>query len=100
MGMDLSGTGGYFRWTNSGWRKVLDLALANGWEPTDTGPPKGILKVNWTGGYFGNDRQLVYARDANRLADALENHLATSPKDESELREFIEFCRAGSFRIE
>ena len=100
MGMDLSGAGGYFRWTNTGWGKVLELASANGWEPIGTGPPKGTLKDDWTGGYFGNDSQRVYARDGKRLADALESHLLKSPEDEIELREFIEFCRAGSFRIQ
>ena len=100
MGMDLSGAGGYFRWTGSGWGKVLELASNHGWQPIGTGPPKGILKANWPGGYFGNDNQLVYARDAEGLADALEKHLVTAIADEVELREFIEFCRAGSFRIQ
>lgn len=100
MGMDLSGAGGYFRWTNLGWRDVLALAESNGWEPTATGPPRGILKAAWSGTYFSNDGQRVYARDARQLADALERAIAACPVEDNEaLREFIAFCRAGSFRL-
>ena len=139
MGMDLSGSGGYFRWTNSGWADVLELGEAFGWVPAGTGPPRGTLKSDWEGGsYFGNAGQRFYARDARALADALEQALAAisakespvrsraaratdyleaeltgrkaprqgrvavrkySADDISYLREFIEFCRAGSFRI-
>ena len=93
MGMDLDGAGGYFRWTSSGWSELLEEAEAAGWEPTGTGPPRGVLKAAWSGGYHSNDGQRVYARDAKRLADALESVAAEA------YQEFIVFCRAGSFRL-
>ena len=70
--MDLDGAGGYFRWTVSGWREVRERAQAAGWEPTGTGPPRGMLKADWRGPYHSNDGRRVYARDARQLADALE----------------------------
>ncbi len=139
MGMDLSGAGGYFRWTNSGWSDLLELAEEFGWIPTVTGPPRGVRKADWQdGSYYGNGGQRFYARDAKTLADALERAVvalsegkprkrtraATStdyleaqlagrrapkqgrvavrqygPEDVAYIREFIEYCRAGSFRI-
>ena len=107
MGMDLSGAGGYHRWTNMGWRDILSLAESYGWEPIGTGPPRGVKKAKWgVGTYYSNDGQLFYARDARRLAEALERALTELSKqqsfsaDESEaIREFIEFCQAGSFRL-
>jgi len=118
MGMDLSGAGGYFRWTISGWHKVLELAEAHGWEPTGTGPPRGTLAADWVGTYYSNDGQLFYARDAKKLADALEVALremspetdVDSPPENTEvsegdeydqvLKKFIHFCRQGSFRLD
>ena len=94
MGMDLEGAGGYFRWTNSGWDDVLNSAESNGWQPTGTGPPRGILKADWPGNYYGTEGQRVYARDAKRLAEALKRG-----DGNGYYRKFIKFCRAGSFRI-
>jgi hypothetical protein len=139
MGMDLSGVGGYFRWTNSGWSDILELGQEFGWIPMGTGPPRGERKASWgVGPYYGNDGQRFYARDARALADALERALETiaagklpkrsriaratdyleaeltggeapkqgrvvarqfGPEDVEYIQEFIEFCRAGSFRI-
>ena len=139
MGMDLSGAGGYFRWTNSGWCDILELGQEFGWVPTGSGPPRGELKSSWGDGpYHGNDGQRFYARDARALADALERALETivggklpersriaratdyleaelrgggapkqgqvaiqqfGPEEVEYIREFIEFCRAGRFRI-
>lgn len=139
MGMDLSGAGGYFRWTNSGWGDILELGEAFGWLPMGPGPPRGVLKAEWPGGsYFGNDGQRFYARDARALADALERALEAvsagrspvrtrraratdyleaelsdrprpkrgrvavrklGPEEIAAVKEFIAFCRAGSFRI-
>jgi len=114
MGMDLSGAGGYFRWTASAWGKILDLAEQHGWQSVGTGAPRGTLKEDWSGSYFSNDGQLFYARDAQKLASALgraleeipteklkqdnSNWLFTSEGKES-LRKFIIFCREGSFRL-
>ena len=139
MGMDLSGSGGYFRWTASAWYDILATAEKFGWAPTGTGPPRGVLKAAWADrSYVGNHGQRFYARDARALADALErvlvtfteskrrkitrpaqsiDKLAASPKGQrspknsvlvrlfesseaiSNIRKFIAFCRAGSFRI-
>ena len=98
--MDLDGAGGYFRWTNSGWSSILQEAEAAGWEPTGTGPPRGVRKADWHSSYGSNDGQRVYARDAKHLAEALERSIASNAADEAtEVREFIVFCRAGSFRL-
>src|SRR5688572_11601315 len=117
MGMDLSGAGGYFRWSAGGWSQILDLGCQHGWEPTGTGPPRGTCKADHQGVYYGNDGQLFYARDAKRLADALEQALAemplkktskkttskkkridhsnwlSSPEAIESIRQFIKFCR-------
>jgi hypothetical protein len=119
MGMDLSGVGGYFRWSAGSWSQILDLGLQHGWEPTGTGPPRGTYKADHQGIYHGNDGQLFYARDAKKLADALEQALAemsfkkpvkkkridqrdwlSSPEGIESIRQFIKFCRKGSFRID
>jgi len=42
-----------------------------------------MLKADCSGIYHGNDGQLFYARDASES-----------------IRQFIKFCRKGSFRIE
>ena len=118
MGMDLDGAGGYFRWTSSGWRWATDLAEEFGWVPSRTGPPRGMLAADWdgAGAYWSNDGQRFYARDAVRFADALERALAAipegvppkrgklksrylSPEEVAYLREFVIYCRAGSFSI-
>jgi hypothetical protein len=115
--MDLCGAGGYFRWTITGWRETLELAKEFGWVPTGTGPPRGIVRGSWIGTCYSNDGQRFYARDAQLLADALERALAAVPEREpskrgriksryftpgetAAIREFIAFCRAGSFRLQ
>lgn len=119
MGMDLSGAGGYFRWSGGAWSQILNLGLQHGWEPTGTGPPRGMRKAECEGIYHGNDGQLFYARDAKGLADALERALVdtsrnkpskkkridqrdwlSSPDATESIRQFIKFCRKGSFRID
>ncbi len=118
MGMDLDGAGGYFRWTCSGWQWVTELAMEFGWVPSRTGPPRGRLAAEWdgTGLYWSNDGQRFYARDAAAFAEALERALVVIPErvppkrgklkgryltpDEAVcLREFVVYCRAGSFYI-
>ena len=70
--MDLYAGRRIFSWTAIGWSVVLRLAFEHGWEPTGTGSPKGTLQMDWCGSYSANDGQLFYARDAKRLAAALE----------------------------
>jgi hypothetical protein len=118
MGMDLAGAGGSFHWTNGGWVSVLAFARLFGWEGCGTGAPKRLRKKKWRGSYGGNEGQLVYARDAKALAEALARALAElppvcppelsfiehydwffSPAGYQYTQQFIAFCRAGSFRI-
>jgi hypothetical protein len=122
MGMDLSGRGGYFRFSNSAWCAVLELAYEYGWEPAGTEAPEFTFYApdgvtvdeaqtrewrqhyrNWDGSYFGNAFQVVCDEDAANIAEALERALDDVP-DLSEgwkdyLQEFIKFCRAGAFSI-
>ena len=112
MGMDLEGAGGYFRWTRTGWTDILTLAEQFEWEPTGTGPPKGTRRDEWTRDYSSSVGQLLYARDAKNLADALGRALKESPETwivdsgflastdgARAIRDFIRYCRKGSFRI-
>jgi hypothetical protein len=118
MGMDLHGEGGYFRWSARGWADVLTLAEQYGWQAIGTGPPRGIPKSDWDGSYGFNEGALFYARDAKKLADALERALDDIPirpspqgkkprtlaesfagADRKALVKFIRYCRTGSFRI-
>jgi hypothetical protein len=94
MGMDLSGKGGYFRFSNSAWCAVLELAYEHGWEPAGTKAPEftfyapdGVtvdevetrtwrqLYRDWNGSYFGNAFQVVSDEDAANIAEALERAL-------------------------
>lgn len=120
MGFDLTGDGGYFRCSGAGWADLLQLAVDYGWQPIGTGPPRGTLKQDWPGIYHSNEGQLVYARDANQLADALNRFLNDTPKPAKTMKrertkgsesyfltsggrdylgEFITFCRSGSSRL-
>ena len=40
MGMDLTGAGGDFRFSNTSSTHVLNLAVAHGWEPAGTKEPE------------------------------------------------------------
>jgi hypothetical protein len=100
MGMDLSGKGGYFRFSHQNWRAILELAHEYGWEPAGTKPPEFIVYApdgvtvdevgtraarqhhgNWDGGYFTNDLQVVDDQDAANIADALERALDDVPEE-------------------
>ena len=72
MGFDLVRKKAYFYFNYDTWWDIISLAVGCGWEPTGTGPPRGVLLKNWPGVYFSNDGQLLYARDARRLADILQ----------------------------
>jgi len=88
--MDLTGEGGYFRFSHGTWRAVLELAREHGWEPAGTKPPEGTVYAvgggtvdeeatraarqhyaDWDGGYFWNEYQVVSDEDAANIADAL-----------------------------
>jgi hypothetical protein len=99
MGMDLSGKGGYFRFSNYAWHAALKLAREHGWEPAGTEPPEVTAHApdgttvdeeaawverqaygNWDGDYFYNDGRLVTDEDARNIADALERALDLVPE--------------------
>ena len=92
MGMDLNGAGGYYRFSNTSWCKVLELAYEYGWQPAGTEPGQWIdsstgeldeqMSPNpdeWDGSYFGNCFQWVTDEDAAHIADALEPALDDIP---------------------
>jgi hypothetical protein len=100
MGMDLSGKGGYFRFSNYAWRAALELAHEHGWQPAGTQlpnitvyAPDGVTidevatraerprHANWDGGYFWNECQVVSDEDAANIADALERALDDVPDE-------------------
>jgi len=62
MGMDLRGVGGEFHFGSAPWNKLLQLAVAYGWEPAETSK----LYEGGTG---------VSEADAEALARALEDAL-------------------------
>ena len=123
MGMDLNGAGGYSQWNGKAWCDLLDLGGQYGWKPIGTGPPRGTLKSKWKGdtpfaAYYSNDGALFYARDARNLADALIkafDEIPTKPLAGGKkaktlvesfaswgrpaIKDFVAFCRKGSFRI-
>jgi hypothetical protein len=100
MGMDLSGKGGYFRFSNDAWYAALELAHEHGWEPAGTKPPEIAVYApdgttvdeevprverqayeDWDGDYFYNDDRLVTDEDARNIADALERALDLVPEE-------------------
>jgi hypothetical protein len=100
MGMNLSGKGGYFRFSFHGWRAAQELAHEHGWEPAGTEPPEfkvyapdGVTVdevatqayrqhyFDWGGGYFTHNHQVVSDEDAANIADALERALDDVPDE-------------------
>src|SRR5215211_4100011 len=87
MGMDLKGAGGIERFSNTSWRKILELAYEYGWKPQGTEPGQwydenGELckqlspdPDTWSGTYFSNECQWVTEEDAANIADALQRAL-------------------------
>jgi hypothetical protein len=102
MSFDLTSinSGKGFRFNNSGWREVLRLGLACGWEPAGT-----VLKEHsdWAGRYDLNDYQTVTEPDALALADALQQAIQSpllEPDWSDYLRQFVDFARqSGGFRL-
>jgi hypothetical protein len=89
MGMDLMGetTGGYFRFSTVGWRKVLTLAKLYGWQPVGTEKPK--LRPIWDSNYITNSGQLVTQADALALSVALQWALDDVP-DQLDIVKMVE----------
>jgi hypothetical protein len=92
MGMDLNGAGGYQRFSNTSWCKMLELAHMYGWKPAGTEPGQWVDQSTgelneqmspdpdeWDGSYFTNDFQWVADEDAAHIADALEQALDDIP---------------------
>lgn len=125
MSMDLIGVGGSCNFNVWSWAHILQLAVAHGWKPTGTVHEA----PEWGGNYWSNDGQEVTDADAAAIADAIERALPDVPDHDAlahkrnpdgksipfgtpvnayelfsgerkkQLREFIEFCRRGGFRI-
>jgi hypothetical protein len=113
---DLIGPRRFFHWNVWAWCTVLSLAERHGWVPEGTGPRRrSRAKKRDVNGYFSNDGHLVYARDAKKLAAAIDAFLAAAEAGRARcrvdeawfwtrpgrkaLRDFAAFCRKGSFRI-
>ena len=112
MGVDLGGNGAYFSANWRGWRWLLSLACDHGWQPAGTEwnlevhrwlsggvdeKEEERARNDWDGDYFSNDGQIVSARHAANLADALEK--ANGEVDSPWVAEAIQFFRRGSFMI-
>jgi hypothetical protein len=80
MGYDLSNSsGGYFRFTSSGWDLALALARHYGWEPAGIPKPETWDEKEqgpWRDEYWMNAGQQVSAGDAAALTAALDRAVA------------------------
>jgi hypothetical protein len=101
MGMDLSGEGGHFRFSQDAWGAALELAREHGWEPAATEPPEEFVVYapdgvtvheeatqqerkaweGWDGSYLYNSRQVVTDEDAANIAASLERALEDIPEE-------------------
>jgi len=81
------------------WSRILKLARLYGWQPASTraGPlyydvpdNPDIKPLEWNGGYFTNDGQIVTAEDASELGKALEQALDDLPDHESNSPRYVE----------
>ena len=99
------------------WIRILKLARGYGWKPQGTLPNRDYLKKrarkpeggydeemvlqeveNWKGDYIKNEHQIVTWADALNIAFALEDAVIQSSKMNVEsIKEFINFCKRGSF---
>jgi hypothetical protein len=114
------------KFSRESWTKLLSLGMFYGWQPMGTRVPSmtelhGFHDEVWDGTYLTNDGQIVVAEDALALGMALEKSLDDIPDFNLEvypldlnqvnpfeyfagdgklqLRDFIKFCRLGSFLI-
>jgi hypothetical protein len=100
MEMDLSGKGGYFRFSTYAWHAALELAHEHGWEPAGTESPgvtvyapDGVTVdevgtrterqryANWDGDYLTNAYQVVSDEEAANIAEALVRALDDVPDE-------------------
>ena len=89
------------------WSEAYNLALDNGWKPQGTQPPpnwtprRQEVDWGWQTTYTPAEGQIVTKPDAQALADALVRGLAQvdSKPEKLCLRQVIDACRAGPFRI-
>ena len=98
MGYDLFGYGGDFYWNTHGLREVIEIATRHGWKGMGIEAPEETTERDWSGTW------LVPARDALELAEALEKFLKEPHQNDEacfleRIREFVEFCRKGSFSV-
>lgn len=99
MSMDLfSIKGVYFYLNNSDWATILKNAFDNGWKPQGT-VRGGLYEIDpkWDGNYFLNEGQWVEAEDAAKIANALERE--SNSTDNIYIKNFINFCRKGAFKV-
>ena len=114
------------KFTRESWTRLLSLAVFYGWQPMGTRVPSiteihGFDAESWDGTYLTNDGQIVVKEDALSLAVALEQSLDDIPdfsleyypldlsqinpfeyfagEEKHRLKDFIKFCRLGSFLI-
>ena len=89
------------------WSEAYNLALTHGWKPQGTQQPlnwtsrRQEADWQWQSTYTPAEGQLVTKPDAQALADALVRGLAQvdSKPEKRWLRQVIDVCRAGPFRI-
>src|SRR5215217_7336807 len=102
MGIDLNGAGGVERFSNTSWRKMLELAYEYGWKPA------GIQPGWWVDPETGESIEQMCPKNPQGRAwegmEYLERVLEAEPGDEElgsgftdYLREFLTFCWAGTF---
>ncbi len=107
----LRGETGYLRfggYETDIYRELLMLAHKHGWKPMGTSAAEWLQKdgsyrgdPNWNpANYWTNDFQTVEQEDATELANGLER-AGPQPDEHTEFlrKEFITFCRGGSFAI-
>ena len=81
MGYDLSNaSGGYVRFSGSGWDLALAIARHYGWEPAGIPKPEWWDETDgpWEDEYWINAGQQVTSADACALAGALERAIAST----------------------
>jgi hypothetical protein len=80
------------------WSRILKLARLYGWQPAGTRAGSlyydvpdypDIKPIEWSGGYFTNDGQIVTADDASELGKALEQALDDLPDYESNSPRYV-----------